>query len=555
MKRLLHITKLYLILLSLSMSIIAQEKYNILWLSCEDIGPIMSCYGAEGIETPNIDRLAEEGILFSKAYSTVGVCAPSRSSIITGMYPISIGSHNMRTGNHWGYHSPEEESYKDYIEVKDKTGRNVPQYSVVPPSYVKCFTEYLREANYFCTNNAKCDYQFNCPITAWDEVGNKAHYKNRNDNQPFFAVFNHGITHESQIWKKKDEALTVDTSNVPIPAYFANTTQVRQDVGRKYSNIQELDAQIGDWYKKLEEENLLDKTIIFFWSDHGGPLLRQKRALSNSGLHVPLIVRMPNKAMAGTIVDDIVSLMDLGPTALSMAGIKPPTYMHGKAFLGEYKDNKGHRYAFGSADRFDEHTDMSRSVIDGRYVYIRNFMPELPLTYRLRYREQIDMTKELLALNKENKLSGDAAYIFMPTKPLEELYDLKHDPDEVNNLANDPKHREKLIELRTALAAWQLEVGDMGFIPEHDLVQMMWPGGIQPMTETVQFNPQRKGKLEMLCATKGASIAYQKGDEIGSERWSLYHEAITIEKNEKVQARAVRLGYATSKVSKYNSAR
>ncbi len=554
MKLKFHILSLCLFLLSFSSSIMAQERYNILWLSCEDIGPIMSCYGTEGIETPHIDRLAEEGILFSKAYSTVGVCAPSRSSIITGMYPISIGSHNMRTGNHWGYHSPEEESYLDYIEVQDKTGRNVPQYSVVPPSYVRCFTEYLREANYYCTNNAKCDYQFSCPITAWDEVGNNAHYKNRKSDQPFFAVFNHGITHESQIWKKKDDALTVDTSQVHIPSYFANTKTVRQDVGRKYSNIQELDAQIGEWYNKLEEENLLDKTIIFFWSDHGGPLLRQKRAVGNSGLHVPLIVRMPNKAKAGTIIKDIVSLMDLGPTVLSLAGIEPPSYMHGKAFMGEYKNEDEHRYAFGSADRFDEHTDMSRSVIDGQFVYIRNFMPQLPLTYRLRYREQIAMTKELHQLNKEDKLEGDAAYIFMPSKPIEELYDLSSDPDEVNNLANDPVYSHKVKELRAALASWQMEIGDMGFIPEHDLVAMMWPGGIQPTTQDVMFKFVNN-KIELSCQTQGASIAYQIGDEIGGDHWQLYHQALTLKKNEKVEARAVRIGYATSKISKYNSAR
>lgn len=526
------------------------EPYNILWLSCEDIGPIMATYGAPGIETPNIDRLAKEGIQYNHAYSTVGVCAPSRSSIITGMYPVSIGSQHMRTGNHWGYRSPDKETYATYKKVADKTGRNVPEYSVVPPSYVKCFTEYLRAAGYFCTNSPKCDYQFSCPITAWDQVGNDAHYENREEGQPFFAVFNNGVTHESQIWKKKNDPLLVDTAQVRIPAYYADLPVVRQDVGRKYSNIQELDQDIGKWLDQLEAEGLLDQTIIFFWSDHGGPLLRQKRAVGNSGLHVPLIVRFPDQRMAGTVVNDIVSLMDLGPTVMSLAGIEPPQYMHGKAFLGPHKCEEGHKYAFGSADRFDEQTDMSRSVIDGRYVYIRNFMPQLPLTYRLSYREQIDMTQTLLEMDQHGELTGDAAYIFMQSKPVEELYDLETDPDEVHNLVNDPKHQIKLIELRKALADWQLEVGDMGFIPEHDMVNMMWPGLIQPTTANVSFRDMRSNTILLECQTEGASIAYQQGEQVGSDHWSLYSQAISVKKGEKIVARAVRLGYGTSEITK-----
>ncbi|MBK3519864.1 sulfatase-like hydrolase/transferase [Carboxylicivirga marina] len=529
---------------------LSQEKYNILWLSCEDIGPILSCYGTEGIETPNIDRLANEGIKYNHAYATVGVCAPSRASIITGTYPVSIGAHNMRTGNHWGYKTPEEEDYKRIIKVKDKTGRNVPEYSVVPPVGVRCFSEYMRELGYYCTNNAKCDYQFNCPITAWDEVGNEAHYKNRKEGQPFFAVFNHGVSHESQIWKRKDEPITVDTLQIRIPKYYPNIPVVRKDVGRKYSNIEELDRQIGEWLDKLEEEDLLDKTIIFFWSDHGGPLLRQKRAVGNSGLHVPLIVRFPDKRLAGTEVNDIVSLMDLGPTVMSLAGLPTPDNMDGKAFLGEYKTVNPHQYAFGSADRFDEHTQMSRSVIDGRFVYIRNYMLNQPYTYPLYYREQIDMTKQLICMNQAGELEGDAQYIFQHSLPYEELYDLQSDPDEVNNLAKKTHHKEKLDELREALYKWQLDVNDMGFIPEHDLVNMMWPGGIQPETKPVKIEKNGRS-IELHSATEGASIVYQLNEEIGSKHWQLYSKPIKITKG-KIAVRAVRIGYKTSKISTVN---
>ncbi|TVR74429.1 MAG: choline-sulfatase [Marinilabiliales bacterium] len=528
---------------------VIHERPNILWISVEDISTDLSCYGATGIHTPNIDRLAAEGIMYKHAYATVGVSAPSRSSIITGMYPVSIGSHNMRTGPHWTYRSPENEDYmEDYYGLYDQRGRVVPQYATVPPPYVRCFTEYLRMAGYYTTNNAKTDYQFNPPFTAWDESSGQAHYRNRPEGAPFFAVFNDEITHESRIWMKKDDPMLVDRQSVPVPAYFPVIPSVVEAVSRNYSNITELDRNVGRILDELEADGLLEKTIIFFWSDHGGPLLRQKRAVGNSGLHVPLIVRLPNGEMAGTVVEDIVSLMDLGPTVLSLSGIKPPGHMHGRAFLGPYKTDTPHRYAFGTADRFDEVYDMSRSVIDGRYVYIRNFRPELPLIYRLEYREQIDMTPELIEMDRRGELEGDAAYIWMKTKPVEELYDLHNDPWEVNNLAGCPEHREKLLELRRALAQWQLEIGDMGFIPEHDLVQMMWPGLVQPETEPVTFSLDG-GMLELSSATEGASIAWQVEGRDGPDRWHLYHEPLEVVRGEVIRARAIRIGYKTSEIT------
>lgn len=522
------------------------QPYNILWLSCEDLTPLMGAYGHPEIQTPNIDRLAREGITYTNAFATVGVSAPSRSSIITGMYPVAIGSHNMRTGDHWGYKGPDRESYNTNTRIKDLTGRTLPEYSVVAPVGVKCFTEYLRAAGYFCTNNPKCDYQFACPISAWDEVGDQASYQNRGEGQPFFAVFNLGITHESQIWKKKNDPMLMDSSKVVVPAYFPNIPIVRQDVARKYSNVMELDRQIGEYLDKLEKEGLLERTIIFFWSDHGGPLLREKRAVGNSGLRVPMIVRFPDKKMAGTSVEEIVSLMDLGPTVMSLAGLEPPAYMHGKAFLGSYKSKVPHQYAFGSADRFDETTDRSRSVIDGRFVYIRNFLPQLPYVYRNNYREQIDMTRELLAMNARGDLLGDAGYIFMESRPVEELYDLATDPYEVHNVAGDPKHREKLLELRAALGQWQLEVGDKGFIPEYDLIQMMWPGFVQPQTTPVQYRQVAGKKVELFNQTPGSSFVYRIEGEESAGRWQLYTTPLTLPKGTKVAARACRIGYKTS---------
>ena len=546
-----NVTLFLFFLLSCKNLLFAQtfgERPNILWISVEDLSPLLGAYGDKTIQTPNIDRLAREGITYTNAFATAGVCAPSRSSIITGMYPVSIGTQNMRTGPHYAYREPEAETYKTYVSLKDIRGRNVPEYAAVPPPYVKVFTEYLRAAGYFTSNAAKTDYQFNSPITAWDEIGKNAHYNNRSAGQPFFAVFNHEITHESRVFMKKGDPMLADANKVRIPAYFPDLPVVRQDLGRVYSNIIELDQQIGKLMDELSAEGLLEKTIIFFWSDHGGPLLRQKRAVGNSGLRVPLIVRLPNGAMAGTKVGDIVSLMDLGPSVLSLAGIEPPAYMHGKAFLGTFKTKTPHPYAFGAADRFDEAADMSRSVIDGRFVYIRNFRPELPLIYRNAYREQIDMTRTLIELDQQGKLSGNAAYIFMKTKPQEELYDLASDPDEVHNLAHLPEQQAKLKEMRAALGSWQLEIGDLGFIPESDLVNMMWPGMVQPTTEQVSFKKEAD-QLTLFCATTGASIAYQLDDEIGGSKWRYYHKPLALGGFKKIAAKAIRIGYKTSAVS------
>jgi len=536
----------------LSINIKAQNKskkpLNIVWLSTEDMGPILGSYGNKVIKTPNLDKLAKEGVRYTNAYSTVGVCAPSRFSIITGVYSARIGAHNMRTGDYHNYKTPEEVTHKTYKGIKDKTGRNIPEYEVVPPTYVKPFTEILRKKGYYTANNFKCDYQFNAPFTAWDEVSYSVSYKDAPAGKPFFYVRNFLVTHESRIWQRKNKPLTVKQSEVIVPTYFADIPEVRQDIARKYSNIEEMDRQVGELMKQLEEDELLDNTIIMFWSDHGGNLLRQKRAVGNTGLHVPLIIRYPNKKMAGKVDDRMVSLMDLGPTVLSLLNIKPPNHYDGKAFAGKYEEAP-RRFVFGTADRFDETTDMQRSVLDGRFVYIKNFLPQLPLIYRNRYREQITMNAKLIELNRQKKLKGDAAYMFMKTKPREELYDLENDPYEVHNLAEDPNYEKHLSKYRKALANWQLEIGDKGFIPEHDLIELFWPEMRQPVTKNVLFTEQSQGMLQLECKTEGASIGYQTGKDIGTNHWNLYHTPIQQKNNQKIVARAIRIGYEASEIT------
>ena len=532
----------------------AQEKtkkpLNIIWISCEDIGPILSAYGNETINTPNIDRIAAEGVKYTNAYSTVGVCAPSRFSIITGMYPARLGAHNMRTGNHNNFKSPEDVSHKLDKGILDKFGKNVQEYEVVTPTYVKLLPEYLRAENYYCVNDNKCDYQFNAPFTTWDDVFGGGSYKNAPKGSPFFYVKNFYTTHESRIWLRKDKPMTVNPSKVPIPDYYPDIPVVRRDIARKYSNIEALDKEVGQLLNQLETDGVLDNSIIFFWSDHGGNLLRQKRAVGNSGLHVPLLIRYPNGFRAGEVDDRLVSLMDLGPTVMSLLGIAPPEHLDGKAFAGEY-EQAPRKLIFGSADRFDESTDMQRSVLDGRFVYIKNFMPELPLIYRNKYREQIPMNAKLIELNHQKKLTGDAAYIFMNTKPQEEFYDLQNDPYEVHNLAGDPKYSKKIKAYRQALKDWQLEIGDKGFIPEHDLIKSFWPEMKQPITQNVTFEKDKTGTLKLNSSTAGASIGYQIGDNIGTNHWNLYYKPIRINKNQKIVARAIRIGYKASEITSY----
>ena len=526
----------------------ADKPLNVVWISCEDMGPILGAYGNTIIKTPNLDRLASEGVLYKNAYSTVGVCAPSRFSIITGMYSARLGAHNMRTGDYHNFKTPEEVSYKQDIGVIDKAGVNIPQYEVVPPKHVKPFTEILRAKDYYCANNFKCDYQFNSPFTAWDEVSPTVSFRDAPKDRPFFYVWNSLLTHESRIWQRSNEALTVAPQDVIIPDYFPDIPEVRMGIARKYSNIEAMDKKVGELLSQLEEDGLLETTIIMFWSDHGGNLLRQKRAVGNSGLNVPLIVRYPDKKMAGKVDERIVSLMDLAPTVLSLLNIEPPAHYDGKAFAGPFED-KPRKYAFGTADRFDESTDMQRSVLDGRFVYIKNFMPELPLIYRNKYRERIPMNSKLIQMDSQGELDGDASYIFMKTKEVEELYDLQEDPYEVKNVATNPEYVNKLVELRNALSAWQIEIDDKGFLPENEIVKSFWPDMKQPVTEDVVFSLNSDGLLSLTTVTPGASIGYQLDENIGSDSWKFYHKPLRINEDQQIAARAIRIGFKASNIT------
>ena len=524
-----------------------ERKPNILWIVTEDISPTLSMYGDYTAKTPALDKLAKESMVYTNAYATVGVCAPTRSAIITGMYPTSIGTMHMRTGNDvmsWG-----KRIYKTHIDRVDLDNKPIRQYAAVIPDYVKCFPEYLRANGYYCTNNQKTDYQFAAPITAWDENNNKAHWRNRPENTPFFSVFNIGLTHESRIWKHADKPLTVDPKTVKVAPYFQDTEISRTDIARHYSNIELMDKEVAKIIAQLKEDGLYDNTMIFFYSDHGGPLPRQKRAIYDSGLHVPFLIKdIQSKTIGKT--DRLISFVDLAPTILSLASIKPISYMQGKAFLGAYNE-KPREFIYGSSDRFDGITDRIRAVRDKQFLYIWNYYPE-KLKYKdIKYRKQISMMIEMLSLKDQKKLNKIQMQWFK-TKTKEELYDSENDPDNIVNIIDDPKYKDELNKLRNAFFKHQQQYVDLGMLPEEKLINMMWPDFKQPQTSVPKMK-QKGSIITLSCETKGASIAYKIAENPNekfdyNDHWKLYTKPLTFQSGKYYYVIAERIGYKESEI-------
>ena len=553
---------------------------NILWLVAEDLSPIIAAYGDTTVETPNLSRLAAEGIRYTNAFSVSGVCAPSRFTLATGVYPTSAGGHHMRTQY--------VRSHLDAVGLK--------LYEVVPPPAVMMMSEVLRRHGYYTTNNSKQDYQFAPTLTAWDDSSVTASWRNRkvSDDRPFFSILNFDITHEGQVWAKvpslrllryhqlfKDEPHpryfepgfgpegsfpnhVPDDLKVPVPPYLPDTELVRRDLRRVYSNIVELDLQIGVVLNALEADGLLDDTIIVFYGDHGGPLPRQKRLLYDSGLRVPLIIRFPDGRGAGTVSEELVSFVDFAPTMFSLAGIEPPSYLEGQAFLGEYREAP-RRYIHAAADRLDEHYDMIRAVRDERFKYLRNFRPEQGYYLPVRYREQMASMQELLRLRDVDGLNEEQAQWFRDTKPHDELFDTWNDPHELLNLAHEPEYAGKLEELKRELDRWMRATNDKGTMEEGELIESFWPGWNQPTT-LPPAGDSRSGGIVLSSATEGASIGYQLFDGGGRESletrqanqangvWRVYTEPVPLSPGQSLRAVAHRIGYAPSEVIEVHAA-
>jgi len=423
----------------------ATERPNILWLTCEDMGPHLGCYGDAYAVTPNLDALAGRGMRYVNANANAPVCAPARTAIISGMYPASIGAEHMRS------------------EVR-------------LPAGFRLFPQYLREAGYYCTNNSKEDYNVVPPGRVWDESSQTAHWKHRGTGQPFFAVFNHTITHESQVRNEiREEDRIHDPAKARVPAYHPDTPEVRRDWAQYYDRITMMDRAVKANLQELEEAGLAENTIVFFYSDHGSGMPRNKRWLYQSGLRVPLIVYFPPKwrhlapkgYRAGGTSDRLVSFVDLAPTVLSLAGIEPPEWMQGSAFAGPLETDEP-EFSYGSRARMDERYDLARSVRDKRYNYIRNYMPHRPYGQHLAYLWETPTTRVWERLFREGQLS-EAQTRFWQAKPAEELYDLEADPDEVTNLADSPQHGEVLSRMRAAHREWAGRIRDVGLLAEWEM--------------------------------------------------------------------------------------
>lgn len=435
---------IFLVSLLVGGSLFAEDsRPNVVWIVSEDHGPHLGCYGDSFATTPHVDGLAKTGLRYTRCWSNAPVCAPARTTLITGLYAPSSGGEQMRT-------------------------------MVAYPRGQQMFPQLLREAGYYCTNNAKEDYNIAKPGRVWDESSKMAHWKNCPAGKPFFAVFNSEKSHESRIRVRPHQQVHNPTK-VRVPAYHPDTPEVREDWAQYYDVVTEADADAGLRLKELEDAGLVDETIVFYFADHGSGMPRNKRWPYNSGLHVPLVVRIPEKFrdlrpddyVPGGTSERLVSFVDFAPTLLSIAGVKVPEWMQGHAFLGK-AIAPPQPFLHGFRGRMDERYDLVRSVTDGRHVYVRQYMPHLIYGQHVDYMFQTPTTRVWKKLHDEGKLNPQQD-TFWNRKPSEELYDLQTDPDEVHNLADSPEHRTIKARLQQAQQDHAARIHDVGFLPEGEL--------------------------------------------------------------------------------------
>jgi N-sulfoglucosamine sulfohydrolase len=422
----------------------AAERPNILWITSEDNGRYLGCYGDKNANTPALDALAAKGVRFTKCFTHAPVCALSRGSLILGLHSSSVGAQGMRS---------------DYR---------------IPPTFITYPTA-LREAGYYATNNAKTDYNSSSiKNETWDESGKKAHYKNRQAGQPFFAVFNIELSHEGQIFEshypknyKNPDAIS---ERIEIPPYQVKTPENLLDWQRMYDRIHDMDTKVAKLLEELQVSGDAENTIVVYCSDHSGITSRSKRYLYDTGTRVPLIVYVPEKwkswsaGISGSANDRLVQFTDLPKTFLTIAQAKIPSTMTGTVFLGA-KPEPAPTSVFLFSGRFDEAPDMRRGLADGRWKYIRNYEPDRNRFQILGFPwQQYGLRSQWREFQAGRTNPLQSAYFL--TQVPEELYDTQVDPHEVNNLATDPASREMLDQLRAELDRHILTTHDLGFMPE-----------------------------------------------------------------------------------------
>ncbi|MFO8012066.1 MAG: sulfatase-like hydrolase/transferase [Phycisphaerae bacterium] len=435
------------------------DRPNILWITAEDLSPALGCYGDSYARTPNLDALAADGVRYTNAFASAPVCSPARSCLITGVFASSLGTMHLRSA-----------------------------YPI--PDVIRAWPGALREAGYYTTNNVKTDYNTSDEPRlideAWDDCSAKAHWRGRKPGRPFFAVFNHMVSHQSRsmVWPREkfleevqsqlSEDEIHDPAEAPVPPYYPDTPLVRRVLARFYDCVTVLDHQVGRLLDQLEEDGLADDTIVFFYGDHGNGMPRHKRAVLDSGMKVPLIIRFPEKyahlapAKPGGTVDRLVSFVDFPRTVLSLLGMDAPDYMQGAAFLGAH-EGAPRTYVYGHRDRVDEAYDLCRSVRDARYLYIRNYMPHISYHQPSAWPGQGEIRDEISRVAAEGDLTPPERHYAGPTKPPEELYDCQADPLNLKNLVGDAGRAGTLERLRREHRRWVLASRDVGFLPECEI--------------------------------------------------------------------------------------
>ena len=421
------------------------QRPNIVMMVGEDVGRHFGCYGDEYAITPNLDRLAAGGALYTQGFTHAPVCAPSRSGLVTGRYPCSIGSHHMRST------------------------------LVNPP---RMFTHELRDAGHHVAWPTKLDFNFE-PLEGWCD-STEPWIGDLPTRRPFFAYVNFGLTHESGMWRSEEEQRKIckdladdqwhDPADAPVPAYLPDTANTRREIAQYYDNVTQQDYHVGEVLRTIEQAGLADNTIVIYMTDHGRGLPREKRWCYDAGVHLPLIIRAPGLTEPGSVIDDLVAWVDVAPTILSLTGTPIPDAYQGQVFLGP--DAAPPRdYCYGGRDRMDECFDRTRFVRSSRFHYIRNFFPQLPWAVRLKYMEQEATFQDMRELNAQGKLDHPQSVFMQPTKPAEELYDPDADPDMVNNLADSADHADALAELRAECERFIAWSGDLGEVSERKLIE------------------------------------------------------------------------------------
>ena len=530
---------------------------NLLLLVAEDLSPRIGAYGDSLAQTPSLDALAQQSVRFTKVFTTAGVCAPSRAALLLGQHQISFAAMHMRTS----------------------TGP-AGEYLARPSATLKAFPELLRQAGYFTFTDNKLDYQFSGiragsgPFSIWDAQGPTAHWRQRKADQPFFGLINFMQTHESgvmrmdvsaystahaatQRMRKKGglvAASVTDPSQVVLPPYYPDLPEVRRDMARHYDNVAAMDAQVASILQALEDDGLADNTIVIWTTDHGDGLPRAKRDLFDSGLRVPLLVRVPKALQhnlptskrwsAGSHDNRLVSFVDIAPTVLALAGVSVPSQVraqwHGANFL-----NSRRNAVFASRDRIDEVMDRQRAVRDERFKYIRSWYPEVAGGHPLAYRDNLEMMQAMRSAYQDGRLNSTQAQWFEGAGE-EQLYDLHRDPHEVNNLAlkanTDGALGKQRARLRGMLVDWLARVGDTAVVAETKLRDSLLVAGEVPQTPTPQ--PTWHGSKLTLKDAENASIGYRFQED---QPWRLYQTPIAVS-SQSVQVKAVRYGWRESQV-------